>query len=270
MKRIILILVLVVFFVTATFVLGIYKLGWDGGAAKKFAEVAPLPAAIVAGKPVPLSDFWKLKGDSKAILEDLVQDKIVVILAREKNIEITSEELKQYSLYLLARFGLNEDLAGQEIYQQFGLTEEDFQRLVVVPDLTRNKLAIWWQEANRPNSAANRVNEAERKLLEGLTFREVARLYSDDEQSRYIGGDLGFLALEELPPWFRDAITSLKLGDMSRIVAGPEGYYLFQAAARDSVKDEIQVKQIFIRNDGFEEFLVEQATGFKILVFKGI
>lgn len=270
-----LVLILVVF--TA----GIYKLGWENAGAKRFAELIPLPVAVVGGKPVPLSHFWKLenastsltgKSASKEIVHDLVRDKIVEILATEKNIEISSQESEQHYMYLLARFGLDRSNAQQEVNRLFGMTEEDFQRLVALPDLKRIKLAVWWQEASRPNEASRRMQGLERKLLEGLTFQEGSRLESDDEESKYIGGDLGFLALEEIPPWFRDTITSLKTGDMSRVVAGPDGYYLFLAAARgqDPAKNGIQVKQIFIRNEGFEGFLDKEIARFRILVFKRI
>lgn len=273
-----LIVFLVGLFTVSVFVVGIYKFDWENAAAKNFAQIIPLPAAVVGGKFVPLSDFWKLEmahnltgeSSSRGIIDILIRDKIVEILAKEKKNAISSQELEQYYLHLLVRFGLNERAAGQGIYQHFGITEEDFKRLVVVPDLTRNKLAIWWQEESRPNSAANRMKEAERKLLEGLTFRDAARLYSDEEQSKYIGGDLGFVVFEEIEPWFRDTVSGLKTGDMSRVVVGPDGFYLFQVAAQDSVKNEIQIKQIFIRNEGFEEFFAEQMARFRVLVFKKI
>lgn len=114
------------------------------------------------------------------------------------------------------------------------------------------------------------IRAARAAISAGGDFAEVARQYSDDEESRYIGGDLGFLVVEDLPVWMRAAIEPLAVGQTSGIVAGPDGFHIYQIRARDdeSFRPRKQIRQIFIKADGGFDKLVEQKIqSSKIYVF---
>lgn len=53
------------------------------------------------------------------------------------------------------------------------------------------------------------------RALQGESFAELARKYSEDEETRSIGGDLGLIAVDQLESEFASVIKNLKPGEIS-------------------------------------------------------
>ncbi len=102
------------------------------------------------------------------------------------------------------------------------------------------------------------AKEAARKKAErilslamgGQDFKQLARQYSD-LPSAVDGGDIGAFQKDEMAEYMRDAVTSLKPGEISHVVESPNGYMLFKLLSSqegkiitkvpyDSVKEEIR------------------------------
>ncbi|MBW1749176.1 MAG: SurA N-terminal domain-containing protein [Deltaproteobacteria bacterium] len=84
----------------------------------------------------------------------------------------------------------------------------------------------------------------------GQDFKQLARQYSD-LPSAVDGGDIGAFQKDEMAEYMRDAVTSLKPGEISPVVESPNGYMLFKLLSSqegkiitkvpyDSVKEEIR------------------------------
>ncbi len=78
--------------------------------------------------------------------------------------------------------------------------------------------------------AYNKILEAQKRLMNGEPFAEVARNLSDDRQTAINGGDLGPIGRGQIPaPEFEEAAFALKnQGDISPIVRTRFGYHLIQ------------------------------------------
>ena len=95
--------------------------------------------------------------------------------------------------------------------------------------------------------------KAERILslaMGGQDFKQLARQYSD-LPSAVDGGDIGAFRKDEMAEYMRDAVTSLKPGEISPVVESPNGYMLFKLLSSqegkiitkvpyESVKEEIR------------------------------
>jgi peptidyl-prolyl cis-trans isomerase SurA len=95
--------------------------------------------------------------------------------------------------------------------------------------------------------------KAERILslaMSGQDFKQLARQYSD-LPSAVDGGDIGAFRKDEMAEYMRDAVTSLKPGEISPVVESPNGYMLFKLLSSqegkiitkvsyESVKEEIR------------------------------
>jgi parvulin-like peptidyl-prolyl isomerase len=64
--------------------------------------------------------------------------------------------------------------------------------------------------------------------MDGADFSELANAYSDDENSRDSGGELGWYAASDLLPGFLEALTDLEIGQVSRPIASEFGYHLIK------------------------------------------
>ncbi len=84
----------------------------------------------------------------------------------------------------------------------------------------------------------------------GQDFKELARTYSD-LPSAVDGGDIGTFQKDEMADYMRDAVTSLKPGEISPVIKSPDGYMIFKLLSSqegeiitkvpyDSVKEEIR------------------------------
>jgi peptidyl-prolyl cis-trans isomerase SurA len=54
------------------------------------------------------------------------------------------------------------------------------------------------------------------RVLKGESFAELARKYSEDDESKTIGGDLGLIAVEQLEPDFASVVKDLSAGEISQ------------------------------------------------------
>ena len=72
------------------------------------------------------------------------------------------------------------------------------------------------------------IEEIKKQLDAGTSFAELAREFSDDAESAPNGGRRGYLRLDELEVSYAKAISSLRVGQVSSVVATTEGYHLIR------------------------------------------
>ncbi len=72
------------------------------------------------------------------------------------------------------------------------------------------------QQGPESDSAAVRMlRELRQRALNGESFAELARKYSEDDETKSIGGDLGRVAVDQLEKEFGEVIKNLKEGEIS-------------------------------------------------------
>ncbi len=71
------------------------------------------------------------------------------------------------------------------------------------------------------------------KLKGGADFRALAKQYSKGPAAQD-GGDLGYMAAEELAPFIAKVIRDLRTDQVSGLVQGPDGYYIIKMFGIDN------------------------------------
>jgi peptidyl-prolyl cis-trans isomerase SurA len=80
--------------------------------------------------------------------------------------------------------------------------------------------------ANPSQAAAKKTGlELVKKLQGGADFKAMAIKYSKGPAAQD-GGDVGFMAPEDIAPFIAKAIEGLKKGQVSNLAQGPNGYYI--------------------------------------------
>lgn len=94
-----------------------------------------------------------------------------------------------------------------------------------------------------PQSPAEKIEERRKKAEEILAqakktkdFASLAKQHSESETAQK-GGDLGWLQRGNIDEFFEKPLFSLKAGDLSELVKGPNGFYIFKV---EEVKEEKQ------------------------------
>ena len=97
---------------------------------------------------------------------------------------------------------------------------------------------------NRKNDDATSDVEARRKaaaleqqLASGSDFSQLAMDYSEDPATAPSGGDLGYVpesALNQSNPLLKKAVVGLKPGEISGVIALPDGYHILKLMAKEA------------------------------------
>jgi parvulin-like peptidyl-prolyl isomerase len=221
----------------------------------------------------------KMSEARQALLNQLIEDKLVYAEAKRKGVRVTQEEIEARVRDFRARFG-NDGEFGKILADQ-GLTlsklktryEEQIairklhqyevrSRIIVTPkeieEYYRSHLEEFSQaekikvksisirkseqavEAGLPDEKARA--ELERILslaYQGTDFSELAKTYSEDVKA-FEGGELGYITRGELVDEIDQVLFSLKTEDISPILETELGYHLFKVEERI----ESQVKRL--------------------------
>ena len=70
------------------------------------------------------------------------------------------------------------------------------------------------------------------RLLEGADFGELAKEYSSDEESRKMGGELGWYPVDQMTPEFKGGVKDLKSGEISEPLQSQFGIHILKVLDR--------------------------------------
>ncbi|MFH1336852.1 MAG: peptidylprolyl isomerase [Candidatus Zixiibacteriota bacterium] len=86
-----------------------------------------------------------------------------------------------------------------------------------------------------PEDTARVVHLADslyQQLQQGADFGEMAKAYSTDEDSKKLGGELGWYPVASMTPEFKEAIKDLKIGEISPPVISQYGVHILKVLDR--------------------------------------
>ncbi|MCA9601507.1 MAG: peptidylprolyl isomerase [Myxococcales bacterium] len=78
-------------------------------------------------------------------------------------------------------------------------------------------------------AAKKKADAARAKAAAGADFASLAKNVSDDKDTKARGGDLGFTPKDRRPAPFDETVFALGEGQVSEVVEGPGGFYVFKA-----------------------------------------
>ena len=108
------------------------------------------------------------------------------------------------------------------------LTDKRETSQIVVSEFNARKILVRITELQDEDVAKRSIDSVYAKLQKGSAFDKTARELSEDESTAPLGGDLGWFALESLPPEFSELISTLSDGDYSQPLRDPEGWVIIQ------------------------------------------
>ena len=96
-------------------------------------------------------------------------------------------------------------------------------------------------------SRRTRADEALAKLKGGADFKQISASYSDAPNALQ-GGELGWRAPGRLPNIFVQAVTSMKVGDLSGVLRSPNGFHILKLVEKRSNVQQVVVQQTKARH----------------------
>jgi parvulin-like peptidyl-prolyl isomerase len=277
----------------------IYAFGWDNNLTRKAEKIIPYPAVVINKTNIislaDLSDnlnsvkkFYENQDFSKAdmridfstdngkkrlkikereILNRMIEDKTIEILAKQRGITISDKMINDSLDQKLKEYGSGENLK-DNLGRLYGWTIENFKNKIVKPDLYSQELEKAFNSQNPSIADAKlQIEKAEADLNKNKDFAIVAKEYSKGSTAQD-GGELGWFKKDQLIPAISEAVFSLDKGKRSDILESPLGFHIVEVEDKktENGDDLVKIRQIFVPTKTFAEYLTEEMKKMKFLV----
>lgn len=205
----------------------------------------------------------RLKIKEKYLLNKLIEDQIVAILAKEREIEVTSimvsqeiEKIKNQSRV----FNQEGEDALKKLSLLYGWNVSELEERVIKPDVLKKKLEESVREEDEAFlSAKSKIIKAQNELIQKKAFEEVAAKYSEGESAKN-GGELGWFMASQMIPEISLTCLGLEKGKTSAVIKSPLGFHIIQLIDKKTEKDteKFRIKQIFVKTPTFSDWFFNQ------------
>lgn len=209
----------------------------------------------------------RLKVREKEVLNKMIEDQAIALLARERGITVTDEMAKQGVTRKLEEYGSGDEVK-KNLDRLYGWTLQDFEQKVVLPSLYQDKLVQSFEkEVDTTGPAKEKVEKAKQLLSSGKSFEDVAKQLSEG-QTAATGGELGWFTLDDLAPELRKSVALQKIGIPGEVIESSLGYHIVLVEEVKKEKDQqlYRLRQIFARKEIFSDWLTEKMKSLSIWV----
>ncbi|REE81899.1 peptidyl-prolyl cis-trans isomerase SurA [Lutibacter oceani] len=152
-------------------------------------------------------------------------------------------ELKDYKNRLIQPY-----LKDKEVTDK--LVKEAYERLL--KEVNASHMLVFIKPNATPNDtllAYNKLLEAREKVLQGKSFSEVAKQYSEDPSVEQNGGNLGFFTALQMVYPFENAVYSTPVNTISKPFKTKFGYHIVQVHDKRDARGELEVAHIMLKSE---------------------
>ncbi|WP_235290918.1 peptidylprolyl isomerase [Portibacter lacus] len=212
----------------------------------------------VEGNPVHVSEFNyiynKNNGDKADYSKESVEEyldlykkfKLKVQKARDMELDTIPElitELAGYRKQLADSYLTDKEVSEKLVQQVYDRQQYDVKvRHIVVRTLKR-------ATADEIQAAKDKIDAIYKEIKDGADFQEVAKVKSEDVNTKNQGGELNYLSAM-LPNGyyeFENAMYELEEGEISEPIRSGVGFHIIQVIDKRPARGEIQVAHILLR-----------------------
>jgi len=289
-----------IFLILAALVFGVYRSESDNLLLKTARKVIPFPALYIkeAGfigmneikedvqavkKFYESQDFEKvgmrvdfgteqgkkrLKVMEKGVINKLIENKIIIALAKKREINISDAAVEEQVNSAIEQFGNRQNLMS-DLARLYGWSLNDFEQKVVKPELYADKLEeAYGNEIDTSKEEAKINSLLERVTVKKEDFAKVAAEASEGESAKN-GGDLGWSTKDQLVAEVAEKAFSMKVGEISPVIKSPLGFHIVKLEEKktEDGEDMVRIRQIFVKTATFGDWLLDQMKKFKVVIF---
>ncbi len=208
----------------------------------------------------------RLKVREKEVLNKMIEDEAIMILAKKRGIFVSPESARQGVARKLEEYGNSREVT-DSLKRLYGWTLADFEQKIVLPSLYEEKLyESFTKEVDVATEAKEKIEQAASALRDGQSFDDVVIQYSDG-QTKEKGGDLGWFALEDLAPELRSAVATQKVGVSGNVTESSLGFHIIYIKELREEKGGrlYRISQVFARKNTFGDWLSQEMRGLSIV-----
>lgn len=293
-------LIVVVLFMVACLAAVIYFFNYRNPSIEKAEKIIPFPAAIVNNSQFvtiaqvnentkSVKNFYenqdfsqigmrvdfntedgkkRLKIKEKEVLNKLIENKQIEILAQKNGISINSKTVDENVKRKLEEYQGEEETAEQKIEKLYGWNLNDFKQKIVKPDMLADELKkIFESQDKTRDEAREAIAKAKKELDKEKNFSDVAKRFSKGATAD-MGGELGWFSKEQLIPELAAESFELEINKPSSIIESTLGFHIILVSDKKSENetDLVKLSQIFYPKKTFGEWLKEQTRDMEVRI----
>lgn len=243
---------------------------------------------------IQMVDPKKLLTDRDALLNYLIDEKVLDSEVKKKNLEVTVERVEQEIRDIMKKRNVTRDQLKQ-VLQERGVTLSQYQdyiktsleRHALIEKEVSSKIRITDEDVasyfsakksasknqiyeytiaqilvvpkkGNEEGARKKANAAFDKLKAGQAFETIAEQYSEDPNFSK-GGLLGTFTTGEMKPDIENAVKRLQTNEFSPVVHSKTGYTIFKVVKRTLIADpKMEAEKENIRNTLFGDAFKKQ------------
>ncbi|HHX58589.1 MAG TPA: hypothetical protein GX706_02385 [Candidatus Moranbacteria bacterium] len=239
---------------------------------------------------------FRLKMKEREVLNKLVENAMIEILAEQHKIKITEKDLIDEFEKRAMEVGSKEILT-REIKSLYGWSKEEFQQDILRSQLQLQALLKSYTSELKEKDSFKKITEVRENLKQDpANFDNLAKQFSEGESAER-GGRLGWFKKEQMIAEVAEKAFNMNKDELSEVIISPLGYHIIRiddVRFTDSVSEdknekkqeaaeikkneleggnlaneremEVEVSQIFIKEDSFAQWLVDQKKNISVKV----
>jgi parvulin-like peptidyl-prolyl isomerase len=203
----------------------------------------------------------------REILNKMIEDRAIEVLSKKRGVGVSRQDLDAAVAKKIAESGTADELKA-DLLKNYGWTLSDFKDKVVFPEVYRQALADAVESEVLDNTAAkNKIQEAQKELLAGKDFSQVASIYSEGD-SKTNGGEIGWVGKEQVLPELQEQLFGDKALEKFAITESSLGFHIVEIEnkKKNGNDDVVQIRQIFVRKPAFSDWLSNEMNKMKIMI----
>lgn len=130
-----------------------------------------------------------------------------------------------------------------------GLVIEAYERSLHEISASHILVMVDQSKPNDTITAYKKINEARGKIIEGRSFEEIAKEYSEDPSVKKNRGTLGYFTAFNMVYPFENAVYTTKIGEVSQPFRTKFGYHIVKVNDIRDALGEVEAAHIMIKGD---------------------
>ena len=197
----------------------------------------PTPAEIESQVNSQIEQMAAGQGVSQEVLGQMIQMQMGMGLADFKKRVLAKQFLSQNVVQKIrGKYVGRQEITPAEVRAYFESNAAELPSERNSYELSRIVLSII-QEKSRVDSVRSRADSVLQELRQGAKFEDLVAKYSEDEDTKDVGGDLGFFKKGALQPNYESVAFRLDPGQWEdRLVLTDDGYHLIKLLERKDLE----------------------------------
>ena len=243
------------------------------GAKTRAFQILPLPIALVNGSPLFMNSLsqrytlgQKISGvngpQKSAILDQMALEEQLRQVAEANGVFVSQKQIDSEYQDRASQADLQGKNSFEDLLNTYGLSAAAYKNQVITPELMQINLQTWFNGQKALNTAVySQAENLLQRIQAGEDMSVLAASFSQDQNTKSVGGDMGFMDPANSLPELREPLSEMQAGE-ARILPSRFGLHIVRLEEKNG--NSLHLRQIFLGTGSFDKWYAQQAQKYKI------